>query len=60
MFPAISPTSSNYEDCCFFRDMEGIWKRGPFSTGFRLKEAMRRRSFHNLQEAQETLDWKEG
>ena len=26
MFPAINPTTSNYGDCCFFGDMDGIQK----------------------------------
>lgn len=54
--PCVCGSGKKYEDCCFLRDMEELEEREPSATGSWLKEAMGRRSFNSLQEAEETLD----
>jgi hypothetical protein len=54
--PCFCGSGKKYEDCCFLREMEELEERDPSSTDSWLKEAMGKRRFNSLQEAQETLD----
>ena len=54
--PCFCGSGKRYEDCCFLKDIEEVQEKGPSSTGSRLKEAIERKSFKTLQEAQEFLD----
>lgn len=53
--PCFCGSGKRYEECCFIRDMQEFGQRGPSATGSWLKEAMGRRSFNSLREAQEAL-----
>jgi hypothetical protein len=53
--PCFCGSGKMYEECCFIRNKQGFGQRGPSATGSWLKEAMGRRSFNSLREAQEGL-----
>jgi hypothetical protein len=54
--PCFCGSGKKYEDCCFPREMEELEERAHSSTDAWLKEAMEKKRFNSLEEAQEALD----